>query len=246
MGMPEGLRVRLSRARGLTKKGVLNEPMYLPVVLGPFNFTEEALHEEYQTVSAGQFSVPGQGGATARQLRDLSLETLTLDWKARWLIEYKDPQDVRRELNAVLRAKTPVELLAILRWGGGPEELRMLVTLRSLSRELRPGEADTRYYSLALREYRKTVADKKADSRFDNLPTRHRLTADDTLTSLALRYHHTALSWRSIRSANGLSTWGPRTPLWKHAKFKVGDYAVIPVPPPQFAMFTGIGEARGR
>lgn len=231
MAAPKGLRVRLSRARGLTAKGVLREPLYLPVVLGPFGFTEEALHEEYQTVSAGQFSVPGQGGSTARQLRDLGLETMTLDWKARWLIEWKSPTVVRRELYAILRSRTPVELLAILRWGGGPEELRMLVTLRSLARELRPGEADTRYYSLAVREYRKTGADKQADSRSDNLPTRHRLGPDDTFSSLAQKYHHTSVSWRSIRDANGISNWGPRTEVWKHAKFKIGDYVKIPVPP---------------
>lgn len=222
----EGLRVRLSRVKGLTAKGVLPSAIYLPVVLGPFNFTEEAQHEEYQTHRAGQFSVPGQGPSTARQLRDLTLETLTLDWHARWLIEYKDPQDVRRALYAVLRSRSPVELLAILRWGDGPEELRMLVTLRSLARELRPGEADTRYYSLGLREYRKTEADKRKLD--DVLPTTHRLTATDTLESLSAKYYRTTSGWAQIARANGMHKWGRRTELWKHPKFKVGDRIKIP------------------
>lgn len=229
-GRPEGLRVRLSRVRGLTAKGLLTKPLYLPVVMGPFTVSEEAAHREYETHSAGQFSVPAQGPATARMLRDLGdLETMALDWQAPWLIEWRDPQEVKRELNGILRSRTPVELLAILRLGGGPEEVRMLVTLRRNQVELRPGEADTRYWTVSVKEYRRTEAERRtADARKDKLPTRHKLTATDTLESLATKYHHTRSTWRDIANGNGLRSWGARTPIVNSSQFKVGDYIKIP------------------
>lgn len=225
-----GLRVRLSRIPGETAKGVLRTPLYLPVVMGPFTVVEEAAHFEYDTHRSGQFSTPAQGPSSSRQLRDLGLDTLTLDWEAPWL-EYVDPRDFMNRVNAVLRARTPVTLLATLRFGE-PEEFRAPVTLRRTTRELRPGEADTRYWTLEVKEWRNaSLSRRTADPKNDNLPTRHRLTNTDTWASLAARYHHTTLSWRNIAKANGLAQWGSRTPIVNSSKFKVGDVVKIPKAP---------------
>lgn len=241
---PPGLRVRLSRIAGVTAKGVLVEPLYLPVVTGAFTIVEEADHFEYDTHRSGQYSVPAQGPPTARKLRDLPIDALTLDWEAPWLVEWRDPRDVMTELNAVLRARTPVLLVATLVWDT-PDEWRAPVTLRRTERELRPGEADTRYWALSFREYRDNAIDRRgADPANDRLPARHVLTATDTLEGLSQVYYRTAAGWRFIARENGLGAWGSRTLIWRHPRFKVGDPIKIPPKPDMRGALAGFGAHR--
>lgn len=233
------LRVRLTRNRH-SAPGVLREgPLVLPVALGEFTVTEEALHSEYDTVGAGQFSTPSGGDALARQLRTLGgLETLTIDWEAPWLTEWRSPRVVKRELTEILRSKKPVTLLATIR--GRPDEVRMNVTLRSLSRTLRPGEADTRYWSIDVMEWRQPRAGDRREegdrgARGVSLPRQHRLSAlgDESLRDLARRYYGNEAGWRAIAGANGIRNFGSETPLYKHAKFKRGSRVKIPLVPPR-------------
>jgi nucleoid-associated protein YgaU len=238
-----GLRVRLTALPGITPKGVLTQPLYLPVVLGPFSFSEEADHREYTTVSAGEYSVPAAGPASARRLRSTSLETLTVDWHnyARWLVNPSlTPREARSELYRVLRSRQPFELLAILQLGSDePEELRMKATLRAINRELRPGETDTRYYSLELREWRDASMERRgrgrreghrsvSTHRGERLPTTHRLTAETTLHSLSRNHYGVASGWRIIARENGIKNWGPATPIVQSKRWKVGDKVKIP------------------
>lgn len=236
--MGDGLRVRFAKVRGFTPKGVLDDALYLPVVLNEFTFSEEAAHQEYDTVAAGQFSVPAAGPATARQLRSTDFETLTLDWDAPWLARAgQDDQDVRRELYKVLRARAPFELLATLQLGRGTEELRMKATLRSIERTLKPGERDTRYYTLALKEWRDPSVERRgagsAGRGHSSLPTTAVLKADTTFTSLAGHYYGLASRayWAAIANANGLRSWGGNTPIVQSKRFKVGDKVKIPKKP---------------
>lgn len=236
-----GLRIRLTRIPGITAKGVLAKPLYL-TPLGPFSVSEEASHREYETHRSGQYSIPAQGPATARMLRDAGpIETMTIDWDAPWMIENNDPQEVKAELGAVLRSRKPVELLAIMKLGQGPEELRMYVTLRRSTRELRPGEADTRYWTIEIREYRKNEMDRKsADAANDRLPRTVTLHTGDTLESLAARWHGSPNSWRSVGNANGLRAWGRRTPIVNSSRFKAGDRFKIPKKPGSVAADRGL------
>lgn len=228
-----GLRVRFKRIRGVTAKGVLESALYLPVVLNDFSFEETADHRDYTTVSAGEFSVPAPGPASARMLRTTSLETLTLDWYrfARWLVARgRDPQEVRAELFRIMRSRTPFELLAALDVHSGPEELRMNATLRGISRVLRPGEADTRYYTLDVKEWRDNAVKRRGQGSSGRLPTTAKLTAQTTLSSLSKHFYGSGASWRLIAAANGIKSWGASTPLVESKRFKVGDKVKIPKP----------------
>lgn len=233
MARGKGLRVRFSRASGLTASGLLRRPFYLPVVIGEFTVEEDFPHREYDSHRLGQFSVPGQGGKRSRQLRTTDLEMLTIDWRARWLTEWEDPRTVQNRIIALARSKTPFEVAALLQWGE-PEELRMLATIRNIRRTLKPGEADTRYWVIQLNEYRKHGASRRtagAGKGGVSLPTKHKLRETDTFVSLARRYYGTN-EWRHIAHANGLakpsSPWGGDTAIVKHSRYKVGDFVKIP------------------
>jgi len=235
-----GLRLRVTSIPGLTPKAILRSPLYLPVVLGPdFEIDEEALHTDFETVGAGQFSSPA-GGKHAPQLKSLDLETLSLAWDASWLV-YPDttPDEVREELKDILDSRKPVELFAHVGPHGEAEELRMWATLRSLRRILRHGENDTRYFSMEWKQYRSPVIPRRAANSYSNLPTTHTLDKDDTLRSIANRYYGTEAMWQFLASQNGIKNWGGDDPLVKMNRYKVGDKIKVPVPPP-----TKVGRAK--
>lgn len=230
MARGEGFRVRLARIPGETPKGVLRHAMVLPAVLGTVGWTEEALHSEYDTVRAGQFSQPAMGPATARRLRvPDDIETLTVTWDPAWLVEQGlDPRKVRDELYAVLRARKPVELLMTPQFGKR-SLLRMNITIRSITAQVRQGEPDTVYFTLRIAEWRNAEGRRRGEGRGSKLPTTHKLTAEDTLYSLSERYYNSSAGTRAIAHANGISVkWGKKTRLVLHAKFKVGSKLKIP------------------
>lgn len=228
-----GLRLRISAIPGRTPKKILQNPLYIPCILGPdFGVEEGALHSEFDTVSAGQFSSPA-AGEHAPQLKSLSFDALSLTWDAKWLI-YPEvtPAEVREELEAILLSRKPVELFAFLAPGGGREELRMQATLRNLTRILRHGEVDTRYYSLEWKQWRSVSIDRAGANGYANLPTTHELDKEDTLRSIAAQYYGAGTMWQFLASANGISSWGSEDPLVKMNRFKVGDKIKVPLPPP--------------
>lgn len=227
----DGLRVRFARIPGETPKDVLTTPMYLPAVLRSFGWSEAFSHVEYDTVRAGQFSQAAQGPATARQLRTLDdVETLTVEWNPVWLVETgQSPEEVYSDLFAMARSRRPVELLASLR-AGGPTLLRMNISIRSISVQLREGEPDSRYYTLRITEWRKPGTGRRGGSGAGDpakLPTTHVLTATDSLHSLSMHYYHSAGGADDIARANGIK-WGKKTPLVKMKRYKVGSKIKIP------------------
>lgn len=231
MARGQGLRVRLSRIPGETPKDVLRAPLYLPAVIDGFAWSEEFSHSEYETVRAGQLSQPAQGPATARMLRTVEdVETLTVEWDPPWLVEQgHDPDDVRRELFAIGRSRKPVELLATPKLGG-ESLLRMDVTVRSIRTQLRRGEPDSLYYSIAITEWRDATGARKGAGRgrSDKLPTTHKLTATDSLYSLSTHYYHSAVGADDIAKANGIRKFGRKTALVKSKRYKVGSKIKIP------------------
>lgn len=229
----EGLRLRIAAIPDLTPKGILNEPLRVPVVLGPdFEVEETALHTEFDTVGAGQFSSPA-GGQKAPQLKAISLDALSLTWDAKWLTYPETtPEEVREELDRIIAARKPVELFAFVGPHGKGSELRCYATLRGLRRILRQGETDTRYYSMDWKQYRSPVVHRKGANSYAGLPLQYALKEDDTLRSIATAYYHAGSMWQFLASQNGIKNWGSEDPLVKMNRFKVGDKIKVPVPPP--------------
>jgi nucleoid-associated protein YgaU len=232
---PPGLRVRFSRINGQTPRGVLERPLWLPVVMGDFVVAEEAAHADYETIGAGQFSAPAGGPASARQLREADMQSLTLDWDAPWTIGTRTPAQVKVELYKILRSRRPFLVLATITGSG--TELRMNATLRSINRTLRPGEADTRYYDLQVREWREASVVRKSSAGIGRkggaggqtkLPAKHKLTAGDTFNSLSRDYYGSYTQARDIAQSNGVYGWGMTTPIVQTDRFKVGDSITIP------------------
>lgn len=242
----EGLRVRIARISGITPSGFLDSPIYLPVALGDFTVSEDASGalRSYQTIGAGTFSQASQwdktlsGSATRKgvdespDLRTLSLDALTLDWAAVWLVDDGDPTVFRETVEKIQRNRVPFELLAMLKLGQDlPEELRMYARFSSHTRSLKHGEVDTRYWTIGVEEYRdnsitpRTSEEGRGKTR---LPTTHVLKVETTLMGLAKRYYGDYAGWRTIAAANGLSHWGPRTPIVNTRKFRTGQKVKIP------------------
>lgn len=236
MARGEGLRVRLSRIPGETPKTVLAQPLILPAVMRNFGWSEEALHSEYDTVRAGQFSQPALGPATARRLRAVDdVETLTVEWDAPWLVERGiDPDRVYDELFGVLRSRKPCELLVTPKFGPERPLLRMDITIRSIAPQMREGEADTIYYVLRWSEWRRAEGKRRGAGK-PKLPTTHKLTATDTLYSLSMRYYYSARGADVIASANAIKGWGKKTPLVQMQRYKVGSKLKVPKLPPSSA-----------
>lgn len=163
-----GLRVRLRKITGQTHKSVLPQALYFQMgPLGEFAVDETGEHNEWRTAFSGEYSArSGSSAATSRSLRSTSFQTLTLDWDAPWLVDHDvSPAEMRETLNLLLRLRTPCELLVTRKLpehGGSTHELLMNATLRSVTRTLRRGEADTRYYDLTFREWRRAQIGRRA------------------------------------------------------------------------------------
>lgn len=225
------LRVRFSRLPGETPKTMLRAPFGLPVILNDFGYEEDAEHAEYRTIRFGEFSQPVGGvGFHGRSLRRLDLETLALDWDAPWLAHAGySLEDVQSTLTAILRSKRAFRFGARLYSGTGPFELQMNATLRSVRPTRKPGERDTRYYTLSLAEWRDPSVRRRGENPAQTkLPTKHKLTATDTFNSLSKRYYGSYKGADFIRRRNGVGSFGDSTPIVKTRKFKVGDKIIIP------------------
>lgn len=225
-----GLHCRLRRVSDLTPRAVLRQPMQIPVITGnDFTVEEEALWEEFDTVSAGRFAqaAAGQHGVA---LANFSAEGMTLTWDPGWLTEpNEDPEHVLRTLRQILRRRAIFELLVVQkRPTTGFAEFDGFATLRRLAITARRGEADTRYIQMDISAHRRMSARRRRHGRSARLPTTAVLDANDTLRSLAAHYYGTGELWKLIARANGIDKWGSETPLVKLARYKAGDRIKIP------------------
>jgi hypothetical protein len=225
----EGLRVRLRPVSDVTPREVLAAPFYFPAVLGDFQWEESASHEEYQTVSAGEFSAAAPGTSKARLLRPLSLEVFASAQPLPFLVDGSaDFMEVRKLLIAILRSRKPVNLMASMRLDETPE-VHMHVTVRRVSATLRHAQANVRYFDVELMEWRdNAVGTRQASKPASANARKHALKAKDTAESLSRTYYRTYAGAEGILRANGIAKWGKRTPIVDHARFKVDDQIVIP------------------
>jgi nucleoid-associated protein YgaU len=223
-----GLVVKFSRIGGVTGKGVLRQPLILPAVTDDFAFTEEAAFEDYDTVTGGEYSQPAAWrGATRRRLRRLDITFLTVDFDPPWVQSRRDQATIRDAAFGMLRGRTPVRMEANVYPDPGYTELEMNVTIRSITRTLRPGLAQARYFDLAVTEWRDNAIQRRSSTASRrrgtvSLPTTHTLAAGDTLMGLSERYYGFFGGWRQIAQENGLGHWGPNTPLQQIGGSRVG------------------------
>lgn len=228
------LKMRLSPINGQTSNAVLPDTLYLPTVLGEsFDITEDFRHEDFVT-AAGEFSAPLGSKDGSPMLKSFGTDTLTCDWNPAWMTHpHQDPEKVKNRLSAIGRSREPVELLAKLtRHYAGYSDFHGAVTLRSITRSLRRGEPDARYFTLEFREWEELVGDRSGGGGGGggghNLPTSHELDGNDTLRSLARRYYGSEDEWERIAQANGLGGIGGNDPIVDSHKFGVGDKIKIP------------------
>jgi hypothetical protein len=230
------LRIRLTRAPGRTPKHVLRKPLRFPVALGDtFEVTEDAGWEDYETVGAGELSSPRLGPG-ARGLESFTGETMSCTWDPSWMTyPGQNPGDVREALQDVLRSRSPFYLLALVGPTGHRPEFSGLATMRTLTRTLRHGEPDARYYTIDFRRYREAEVGRRrhveGGGGNPRLPTHHELKDDDTLESLARRYYGKPNLWKWIARANGIHSWGSRDPIVETHRYHAGDRLLIPKPP---------------
>lgn len=212
---------------------------------GPFVFQcpplEEFLeqfaynHADFMTAYAGERSRP-QG----RQLETIQFDTLWLDDGSRnhapdWAIVKKavDPIAAKSRLKALLYSGKPIWMLAHQMPVWHKYDLRMKVTLRSVTSMEKSGELDARYFGIQVREWRDSELQEKkldgsdakggkphgADARervlgrvlVATLPAR-----EDSLYGLATEYYGSVTMWRSIAKANGITGVGPSESLKAH------------------------------
>jgi len=189
MSRDSGLRMVLRRSR-YTRKGVLKEPLVFQIApLDEFGWDTTYLWNDYDTISAGQFT--SRGG---RQLRTLTINTVSMDWSAPWAVVQTGRKELARtNADYYGRAAGPWKLAARLDdlvLQGSPlllivnnpalydaNDLRMIVTMRSANVRERAGEPDARYFEMGFTEYRAPVITRKNYGK-----ARHPLPAQVVLT----------------------------------------------------------------
>lgn len=225
-----GLHVRLRREQGVTPKNVLAHPLRFPAFIGQeFSVEEEFPWEEFQSVGAGTFLIP-PAGETAPSLRKFSGEVLTMTWDPRWFVQRGvNPKGLIRRLQWIGRHHAPFHMLVIQKPNHGMKaDFAGLAVLTRMSVVTRRGEPDSRYVQCDFSQYREMTVRRRGRSDF---PKYHRLTAKDTLRSLAKRYYGREKNWREIRKANGIGKWGGVSELIKLKRYKVGSWIKIPAEP---------------
>jgi hypothetical protein len=227
-----GLHARLRRVSDVTPRTVLRTAFTLPVVIGDeFTIEEEALWEEFDTVSAGRFA-QAAAGKLGQALSTFTSESLTMTWDPKWMVAPgQQPEKVLRTLRKILHERAVFDLLIVNKPSADFAEFAGYATIRRLAIVLKRGEPDTRYLQMDLSSHRRMSSRRRRHGRASNLPTTATLDANDTLRSLASHYYGTGELWRLIAKANGIDSWGSEDPLVKMGRYKVGDRIKIPERP---------------
>ena len=177
-----GLRMILKRTR-YTAKGVLGNPLRFQIApLDEFGWDANFSWVDYDTINGGQYTRRG-----GRQLRQLTISTLSVDWSAPWAViqhghnenprnneDYYGsaggPWKLAKRLDQLVTQGTPMLLIV-----KNPElykqaDINMNVTLRSVGIRERAGEPDARYFELTFVEYRTPQIQRKAYGDRHELP----------------------------------------------------------------------------
>lgn len=223
-----GLHVRLRHVHDLTPAHLLREPLLLPVMIGEeLSIDEEYPWEDFTTIGSGEHSSPAPG--RARPQARFTGETMTLAWDARWLANPEiNPEKVRRELLRLGRHRAVFDLLVVNKPSADFAEFSGYAAIRRISRSIKRGEADSRYYAIDFAEYRPMTVGQRKHKFGTKRPTTVVLDKNDTLRSLAREHLGNEAYWRNIAEANGLTNWGSNDPIVESKRYNVGDRIKIP------------------
>lgn len=234
----EGLRVTLSRFNA-TKKGVLADPLNFQMPpLEEFAYTQSATHQDFDTLSRGQFSRRG-----ARSLLTFEIRTLAVDYQPHWAAYHRDrpdaphPQKIAQVLKGLVLLGTPIMFHARSGYWEG-SDLRLPVTLRSVQVAERAGEVDSRYFDLSFVEWREQELDRKNKGKKrprHSLPTTVEIKpngsvqeigegggqpqkipsrgGETSLQDLAAFFYGDPTFWRAISRDNGIDDFAPTRSL---------------------------------
>jgi hypothetical protein len=223
-----GLHARLRAVHDLTPAHVLRTPLTLPVMIGEeFAVDEEYPWEDFPTVGGGEHSSPAPGNA--RPQAKFTGETMSLTWSPRWLaMPDVSPEKLQRELLRTGRRRAIFDLLIVNRPSADFAEFSGYANIRRISRAIRRGEPDARYYTIDFSEYNPLTVGQRKHRFGSKRPTTHALDANDTWRSLARELLGNEGYWRNIAQENGMTNWGSNDPLVDSKRFKVGDRVKIP------------------
>lgn len=222
----DGLRVTLQRFKS-TKKGVLKEPLNFQVApLEAFAWTQSANFNEFSTLSRGEFS-----RRAGRSLLTFDIRTVVVDYQPSWASyerrrpDAPHPQKIAQLLKNLVQLGSPMMFVARSGWWEG-NDLRLPVTLRSVSVEERAGEIDARYFDLSFSEWRQQELDRKGFSGARervSLPVTVKIEDDGrcieegdsqqvtgahgNLGDLAQHYYGDPTLWRAIVYENGIENF---------------------------------------
>lgn len=204
----------------------LRKPLKLPAVVDSFTVSEDTVFSEYESLAKGQFALPGAGGPSARRLRATELRIFTADFDADWLESSLDPGDVHKQLTTIMRTRKAFELQAAVYPSPGYGELSMNATIRSVTRELVPGQANVRYFTVSIVEARKLEierygAGKASRKKGTKLPTTYTVDAGESLGFVSRLFYGSPNHWRLIAKANGIKNMGVATPFKADRKLRV-------------------------
>lgn len=244
-----GLRVRLTRIDGLTKKGLLNRPYYFQCP--PLEeFVVQWAHEfnDYMTVAQGEYSRRSGRKLRIVQFDTLAVDTLPVDSISRpispsFVVEQKvaDKEDYRVGLRDVLLTGTPVHL-HVAQQLGSDVLLDMPATLRTLNVTMKGAEIDAFYFTCEFHEYRDPIVKRNAKSRTGGRkwPQTITLLSDGSYRGLNTKdqelsirliaiylYKDATLAW-SLARALGITDYGIDAPLIKYPRYKRGGKIVCP------------------
>lgn len=234
-GRNEGLLIKLSAIRGVTRRGYLKTPYYFQCPpTDEFSIAYGAERTTYRTIKAGEYSRKG-----GRNLRTITFDTLVLLWAPFVLWPETTRGDIR---SGVSRLITTTEKELVFRFqaahifgeDGSSYWADMPAVLTAFTPTERGGENDARYLNCQFQEWRDPVVKREGKGRkrygYKDFPRTHKLTKTTTLYGLAKKYYSSTKGWKWIAKANGIKKWGPSTPLVNSHRFHVGDKVKIPDP----------------
>lgn len=208
----KGMVVKMERIVGVTRGGVLETPFTFQVPpLNTFPINRSYPKNTYDTVGREQRI---RAGVT--QLRSVSYDTLFCDDPWAWTLLHgdgyvPDPLEMLRTLEAIGEAQEPFWLTARNATFRTGYDVNWAAYLTSVNSEIRDGEPDARYLSVAFTEFRDSSLKTRSlpgSGRSANLPVTRRadqLPANrNTLYELATFYYGSASEWRRIAKANNI------------------------------------------